>query len=954
MIAVLSFICMTVGSGPAAAATPDAVTEALKAFKLGPADLHIKPDYAADQISADGKTVRLTTVTAALEHPLDLPGVAAEMAQALCGPEGACSPTAALREAAACLDLRDLPLAATQVLHANAPLAMALQPDAPLEFDPYGAAPTEPEGLPPSLRRAAARLIYGVRRGNEHLARAEAGLSPEELSFLQDHLPAIFSQEEPVGRDEALQALHLAVRLDRRELLLGALEVAAAFEAARDDLAATCALDSFMNSPAARFPVVFQQDTEFGGIAITGTGPNELRHLPAIVIDLGGDDTYLRYERDRRPGVSVVVDCGGNDQYLASSRADQGAAVLGISFLADLGGDDVYTSTYPVAQGAGIAGVGVLYDSAGDDTYVADTFSQGAGFFGVGLLLDASGRDRHEAPVMTQGFGGPGGSGACVDGSGDDRYFAGGRYPDRARGPGRFVGLAQGAALGIRSRLSGGIGVLADREGSDTYVSDSFSQGSGRWYGLGVAADLAGNDVRIAGDESQGAGAALGAGVLLDQQGDDSYVAKRTVQGAGLDLAVGVLADESGSDTYSAETQAQGVGLSNGIGVLHDSGGNDRYEAYGLCQGHGEVGRGYGSIGLLVDEGGTDRYSGEGRDGLLWAQPRFGIGLDVGPDGPAAVRADIPVSTGRLTPELRFGTPPSFASEAEAAPGRQLDELLGALAQAPDDAARREAARQLVALGERAVPRLVTELVADGPAAQVAGEVLARIGPDAVPALLTVADGADEAAARRAMTILGRIGDPRAASLLVNAGGQQSWRTRAAAASALGLIAQEDAVQTLAKLLQDPDEDVRRCAAVSLGRRRDGAGAEEALIGALADPAFAVRNAAAEAIVSFGLRPPASLEPLFSSDRPEVRYLAMETAGRVCSRAGLEALRDRLTSADWADRAFAAEALCRLGDPGDRERVQQLLTQELPGGFVAVKAEAALRTIGYCPAPQKG
>ena len=42
--------------------------------------------------------------------------------------------------------------------------------------------------------------------------------------------------------------------------------------------------------------------------------------------------------------------------------------------------------------------------------------------------------------------------------------------------------------------MSGGIGVLRDREGSDRYTAGVFAQGTGYWGGMGLLLDGAGDD----------------------------------------------------------------------------------------------------------------------------------------------------------------------------------------------------------------------------------------------------------------------------------------------------------------------------------------------------------------------------------------------------------------------------------------------------------------------------
>ena len=109
--------------------------------------------------------------------------------------------------------------------------------------------------------------------------------------------------------------------------------------------------------------------------------------------------------------------------------------------------------------------------------------SQGAGSFGVGLLAEGGGDDTYFGNYFVQGAGDTKGFGAIVEAAGNDNYFAGGLY----RGFPCARQILQINVPGVRlSALrpwesfvgaSGGIGVIAEAEGNDTYVADYFAQG---------------------------------------------------------------------------------------------------------------------------------------------------------------------------------------------------------------------------------------------------------------------------------------------------------------------------------------------------------------------------------------------------------------------------------------------------------------------------------------------
>src|SRR5260221_2047600 len=345
---------------------------------------------------------------------------------------------------------------------------------------------------------------------------------------------------------------------------------------------------------ATRFPArAVQIDSPIGLVSIGTTGNDHHGPEAALIIDPGGDDIY-----ERRPvtggAISVIVDLGGNDRYTGSD-----IAVRGLSAIVDFGGDDRYEMQGP-GLGAAIAGASVLLDYAGNDVYTARHFGQGAAAFGLGALVDMEGNDSYRLQAWGQGLGLAGGVGLLWDRGGDDSYFAAGEPDPFEAGAGLSGG--QGAAFGFRTMLGGGIGILRDESGNDRYEAELFAQGVGYYRGIGLLWDERGDDRYRAVRYAQGSGAHEAAGILRDESGNDRYQLSFGVgQGMGLDLALGVLFDGGGSDEYRAGLLAQGTATANGIGLFADSGGADRFE---IGQGprnwgHAEAYRRLPSVGLF-------------------------------------------------------------------------------------------------------------------------------------------------------------------------------------------------------------------------------------------------------------------------------------------------------------------------------------------------------------------
>lgn len=365
---------------------------------------------------------------------------------------------------------------------------------------------------------------------------------------------------------------------------------------------------------------------------IGGLGSNHYKGDYALIIDLGGDDTY---ELTRRPNFEnqIIIDLGGNDKYFALEDYALACGYFGYSVLIDVTGDDLYQGKN-FSVGCGFFGCGLLWDQAGNDTYIGDQFTQSAGGFGIGVLKDDCGNDRYQAALMGQGFGFVNGVGALLDGQGSDHYFAGGKYKELLglAGEIRYQSMSQGCAYGLRPDLSGGMGFLFDYDGDDSYNVDMYGQGSSYWWGLGALVDFKGNDRYIAQQYAQGAGIHMSLGCLVDSSGNDFYYSKGVSQGCGHDLGAGMLFDLYGNDNYVATDGSQAYGSANGFGLLVDGAGNDGYYVKDkkTTQGVGNPRREYGSVAIFLDCGGTDRYDGNGSENRIWKPTgtTWGVGVD--------------------------------------------------------------------------------------------------------------------------------------------------------------------------------------------------------------------------------------------------------------------------------------------------------------------------------------
>ncbi|BBO18289.1 conserved hypothetical protein [Candidatus Brocadia pituitae] len=384
--------------------------------------------------------------------------------------------------------------------------------------------------------------------------------------------------------------------------------------------------------------ILIVQDTRIGKIVVGGRGTSYYYADAAIIIDLGGNDYYFNNAgaSSKDVPVSLCIDFSGDDTYQTDAPFTQGTGRFGIGLLIDYQGNDQYSSK-DFSQGACLFGVGLLLDIDGKDYYNGHVINQGVGCFGAGLLSDTKGNDVYFSRQFAQGVGFTKGFGALIDADGDDYYFAGGVYPD-FRDPGRsYQSMSQGIGMGIRPEetivgASGGVGMLVDQKGTDTYHGDYFSQGSGYYFSLGLLYDRNGNDRYYAGRYAQGTGIHSAIGFLKDTSGDDAYECTFGVsQGCGHDTGIGFLVDDYGNDTYRSKTTSQGVGLEKGIGILADFFGNDMYDANDHSQGVSLLSKTEDilGIGILIDnQGNHDVFHDTIAENLLLYRPNGGLVLN--------------------------------------------------------------------------------------------------------------------------------------------------------------------------------------------------------------------------------------------------------------------------------------------------------------------------------------
>lgn len=507
------------------------------------------------------------------------------------------------------------------------------------------AAKLELDGIQPSTAAEELASVNPIEMLKESLVKAhaefDAALSPlssREIAALRDSLYTTFTGRNEHGhtvvdRTTGRRLCDLLEKVDQSRLFAAASALARLSSPDVLEQLASIESEGEVMVEGATGKLIRQVATPSGGIVIGGPEGNtyqldQMQNV-AIVVDLGGDDVYHEGTVGTERPVLIVIDLQGDDQYRGAKPGVQGSAILGVSMLVDKSGNDVYTAR-DVAQGSCLGGVGMLIDYQGDDSYTGLRRLQGHAIGGLGLLIDRGGNDRYRAAMWAQGFGGPCGVGLLDDLDGQDHYYAGGLYLDSYDESPGYEGWAQGVGAGLRQVANGGIGLIMDGGGDDTYEFDYMGHGGGYWLGVGIARDFGGNDRRLGATEKaydgkarsqrrfqrfgNGFGCHYALGFCFDDLGDDTYDGTVMGTGFGWDLSVGVLCDFGGNDRYQASGEhTQGSGAQASLGILYDYGGDDVF--LGTGQGYASSRISYhslprcgGNFGFVVNYGGTDTY----------------------------------------------------------------------------------------------------------------------------------------------------------------------------------------------------------------------------------------------------------------------------------------------------------------------------------------------------------
>jgi len=218
---------------------------------------------------------------------------------------------------------------------------------------------------------------------------------------------------------------------------------------------------------------------------VGGTGDNvyDTDALPdvAVVIDLGGNDTYREGTVSAQRPVMIILDLGGNVRISVRNPVSKVVRLWRVA-ARRLAGDDKYEAQ-DVAQEHALPAWVFLIDHAGNDTYRGLRRKSRLGHGWNRVLIDRAGDDSYHSSLYAQDLAGR--SVRCPRRSQRrDHYYAGGKWPDPYDDTPGYDGWSQGVGVGPRGIANGGIGMLLDGGGDDIYEGDYFSTGGGyclRW-----------------------------------------------------------------------------------------------------------------------------------------------------------------------------------------------------------------------------------------------------------------------------------------------------------------------------------------------------------------------------------------------------------------------------------------------------------------------------------------
>lgn len=698
-----------------------------------------------------------------------------------------------------------------------------------------GAAPASqvPDTVPEPYRAPVAALAKAISESSAQVRAALDGIPADKRRDLIESLPRFVCADPSVKFDFVRrpmlpdrELIGLIGKVDMGKILAASIYLSQAIDDQVPRLRAAASTAQFVGT--IRF--------ETAGVicVLGGVGPNEHTDRDAVLtIDLGGDDIYRGRHGAGVGYASVLLDLSGDDRYQVSDL-NVGAAILGVGIAADFGGDDTFKGG-SICFGAALGGVGILKKAGGADIYRTASLSLGFAASGIGLLSDGGGNDLYTSRTLSQGSSFGPGVGWLMDLQGDDVYSALGQSIDAPEFRSARASKSQGFATSVEG-LDGGLGLLTDLAGEDSYIASTRAQACGANRSIGSLMDVSGSDSYRAHHYSQSAASADGLSMLFDLQGDDSYVAgSGGSQASSFSQATAIFLDRRGDDLYASRDGRPARAAGSSLSVFMDMDGADFYAGE---PGTALAARRAGSLAIFMDAAGPDEYRGHD-DGEAKIRPDTGV-LN---DAPGE-------SIGRPTeqPSAQLPTPGSIKV------GSSL-ELAGLFRSAcsPDSNEASKAISTLVGMGLPATKWLLDNRLigCSGREAEVLAIIVNGVGVAAKNDVgLRVSDKSDESAlAALRVCAAGRIME--AGPVIVQALDRPLLARLAA--DCAGWLGNGAAVPKLMVLCASDDEELRFLAMRSLAELGDVAalGTAQAM---MASSDFRIRSAAINLLAKFPIQ----------------------------------------------------------------------------------------------------
>ncbi|MBI5867565.1 MAG: HEAT repeat domain-containing protein [candidate division Zixibacteria bacterium] len=235
----------------------------------------------------------------------------------------------------------------------------------------------------------------------------------------------------------------------------------------------------------------------------------------------------------------------------------------------------------------------------------------------------------------------------------------------------------------------------------------------------------------------------------------------------------------------------------------------------------------------------------------------------------------------------------------------------------------------LAAMGEKAAKWLARRLDAtDARERRTLADIFEKMGPAGAPPLIPYLDSSGIYMPQNAARCLGLAKDTSATLPLTRQLDHSYYAVRSEVATAIGKINDRRGVAPLLKRLgHEEDSDVRKSCVVALGLLADPQSAG-ALIEALSDPFFGVRQTA---IISLGQTKPFPTEALIESTRTLTGIAlhgALVALGGSPDSKAQKFLFSKLEDLSPITRAFAVEGLAAHPDKKTLKRVQKMRSKE--------------------------